>query len=182
MTTNKLLNQIISETIIYVNEEFTGIRDFAIRFGDFDEYKQVSELLVRIVRNTDFHLVRTNSELQELYNTIRYNDGEDTGNFGIRFICGVADFILSYSAIDDFSVTELHEALADMVTVHNSVDRDKTCYDTEFLETLKYQDWVEVFKNNPWLVACVVLNKMPSIILLKMLLSDELDDKPQDIN
>lgn len=127
------------------------------------------EMVIDIRFQTDFTLMSSPVEVQELYDKYR-NRPADESNVEIRTLLDLAAYVkiiindehgltLKTTNGDPYNICITR--LVDLLTLHSNVDEQYTCQDESITATMNKEVWKNLLKANPWLVAAVLIRMIP---------------------
>lgn len=166
-----LYETIIEATSNQVADELIALRAKSVLVENKD-YIEILNLIFKLKFHVDFRFCKSQSEIQQIYDELRTpNDNGEYKPF--RFILDLSEFILY--RIDDFEITQLANLLSSILTSHNRVNRENSCYDNYIIETMSKADWEKFIHNNAWFIGAYFLTQLPTKDI--MYIVSELDVK-----
>lgn len=169
------VNAIISNTVDYLTESVTAEK---LKFAESDDPQDLTKLMDMIADlgfQTDFSLMKSAVEVQEVYDIYRNRPAEES-NLEIRLLLSLSSHIYNI-LMDEFHTNTNMDSwetylskLAKLITLHSRVDVTLSCQDESLLTGMDYKEWKSLLTNNPWLVAAVTIQYIPSYYLTTLLL------------
>ena len=176
------VNFVISKAVAYISEIVTSENVKFEQSGQAADLIKLMDLLSDLVFQVDFSLMSSVTEVQELYDMYR-NRLADESNIEIRTLLKLSSYI--YTVVhDEYSEDQVNpwqeyiDRLGDLIALHSTVDPIHSCQDESILSGMSSTSWVQLLSNNPWLVAAVSIQYIPSYYLLDILVGIDAEIKP----
>lgn len=166
MTTT--LTDVLSDCLAFLseaNDTLTMKKDIV---PEQNELELFTYLISDLSFQVDFCLINSVTQIQEIYDGYRNKPAEES-NIQIRTLLNLATHI--YTKVQDADANgwdQLIARLGKILTLHSKVDPRLTCQDESILECMSYDSWKVTLTNNPWLVAAVCIQQIPSYYILKL--------------
>lgn len=180
----QLLNRVLIEVENKISEQVLVYKAMAKISTDKSVASDMLSMLVNLRFEYDFRLINNAVDIQNLYDTIvKFNP--DERNDCIRFLLDLADDVfLIASSTDNVSngYSLLIDQLITLLTLHNRVDKQLSCYADDIIETMSAAHWKEMLVNNPWLVAAVMVRYTRKIAITASLLEEGMVNEAPSIN
>lgn len=174
------INDVLTATLAYLDE---ALSTEIIKAGITEDPVDLDKLIAMIndIRfQIDFTLMGSAVEVQELFDKYR-NRPADESNIEIRTLLDLVTYIKTY-VHDNYGQDvvnvgiacntkggiyyNLIERLADLITMHSTVDKLNTCQDESITQTMNTNAWIDLLRANPWLVAAVCLRLIPGYYVI----------------
>lgn len=153
-----LYQSIIEATSDQVTDELIALRAKSVLVENKD-YIEVINLIFKLKFHVDFRFCKSPSEIQQIYDEIRTpNDNGEYKPF--RFVLDLSEYILY--RIEDVDIAQLANLLSSILTAHNRVNRENSCYDNYIIETMSKADWEKFILNNAWFIGAYFLTQIPT--------------------
>lgn len=176
------VNAIISNTVDYLTESVTAEKLKFAESGDPQDLTKLIDMIADLGFQTDFSLMKSAVEVQEVYDIYRNRPPEES-NLEIRLLLNLSSHIYN-TLMDEFQSNSNIDSwesyitrLAKLITLHSQVDPSSSCQDESLLTGMDTKEWKTLLVNNPWLVAAVTIQYIPSYYLTTLLLG--LEREPQ---
>lgn len=166
MSLNISVNDVLSSVAGFISETIEAEK---LKYNESDnptELLQVKSLIADLGFQVDFSLMSSVTEVQEIYDMYR-NKLADESNIEIRTLLKLANHIHNY--LNDNYVTDVInpwskyiDRLAALISLHRNVEHVSTCQDESILSGMDHREWLKLLNNNPWLVAAVSIQYIPS--------------------
>lgn len=163
------VNDVLGLVTAYLNETIATHFIIFTKSNDPAEIVKLSEMLIDIRFQTDFTLISSSAEIQEIYDKYR-NRPAGESNSSIRLLMDLSTYI-KMSILDedgDVGYTQFIVRLIGLLTFHSNVESRLTCQDDSITDTIDDVVWHNLLINNPWLVAMVCIRLIPSYYIVDM--------------
>ena len=138
------------------------------------------ELFIHLISDlsfqVDFCLISSITQIQEIYDGYRNKQAEES-NIQIRTLLNLATHL--HNGLQDEKLQgwfELIDRLTKVLTLHSSVDKQLTCQDESILDCMSISDWKTALTNNPWLVAAVCIQLIPTYYILQLVTDTQIEE------
>lgn len=171
------VNFVISKTVGYISELIASEKVKFEQSGQGDDLFKLMDMLTDLVFQVDFSLMASVIEVQELYDNYR-NRLADESNIEIRTLLKLSSYIHTV-VHDEYSEKQVNpwieyiDRLSILISLHSTVNTIHTCQDESILTGMGSNSWSGLLVNNPWLVAAVSIQYIPSYYLLDILVGIE---------
>lgn len=170
------MSEVISTTVAYLSENIYAEQLKYEISNDYSDFNLLLELITDLGFQVDFHLMTSVVEVQLLYDGYRIKKVEES-NIQMRTLLKLTTHIINYIN-DNFgdtttSAVSLHVALIERLvytlTLHSNVDFLKTCQDDSIVNGMNAIEWRDILDNNPWLIAAICIQHIPSVYLMELI-------------
>lgn len=173
------ITEVLSNALSFLHEENSTLRMKKEMLPEGEDLELFIHLISDLSFQVDFCLISSITQIQEIYDGYRNKQAEES-NIQIRTLLNLATHL--HNGLQDEELQgwiELIDRLGKMLTLHSKVDPRLTCQDESILECMSYDSWKVTLTNNPWLVAAVCIQQIPSYYILKLVsgISEEIDDE-----
>ena len=173
------ITEVLSNALSFLHEENSTLRMKKEILPEGEDLELFIHLISDLSFQVDFCLISSITQIQEIYDGYRNKQAEES-NIQIRTLLNLATHLHNRLQDEwDQGWFELIDRLAKVLTLHSSVDKQLTCQDESILDCMSVSDWKIALINNPWLVAAVCIQHIPSYYILKLVsgIKDEVIDE-----
>lgn len=173
------ITEVLSNALSFLHEENSTLRMKKEILPEGEDLELFIHLISDLSFQVDFCLISSITQIQEIYDSYRNKQAEES-NIQIRTLLNLATHLHNRLQDEwDQGWFELIYRLTMVLTLHSSVDKQLTCQDESILDCMSVSDWKTALTNNPWLVAAVCIQMIPTFYILQ-LVTDTQSEKPHE--
>lgn len=170
------ITEVLSNALSFLHEENSTLRMKKEILPEGEDLELFIHLISDLSFQVDFCLISSITQIQEIYDGYRNKQAEES-NIQIRTLLNLATHL--HNGLQDEKAQgwfELIDRLTKVLTLHSSVDKQLTCQDESILDCMSVSDWKTTLTNNPWLVAAVCIQLIPTYYILQLVTDTQIEE------
>ena len=170
------ITEVLSNALSFLHEENSTLRMKKEILPEGEDLELFIHLISDLSFQVDFCLISSITQIQEIYDGYRNKQAEES-NIQIRTLLNLATHL--HNGLQDEKAQgwfELINRLTKVLTLHSSVDKQLTCQDESILDCMSVSDWKTTLTNNPWLVAAVCIQLIPTYYILQLVTDTQIEE------
>ena len=170
------ITEVLSNALSFLHEENSTLRMKKEILPEGEDLELFIHLISDLSFQVDFCLISSITQIQEIYDGYRNKQAEES-NIQIRTLLNLATHLHNGLQDEmDRGWIELIDRLTEVLTLHSSVDKRLTCQDESILDCMSESDWNTTLTNNPWLVAAVCVQLIPTYYILQLVTDTQIEE------